>query len=472
MSSRGALDALRITDPVAYERIIQQQRKYAFVAHSPGQKAILDHPARFKVVRAGRRYGKTKLAARAIIRHALRNPGTVDWWVGNVYKNTRRGYREVLRQLPPQFLKKPAPPPTANDLILELTNGSRIEFYSGTNPDSMAGEGVGYVVVDEAALQSEVVWTQIIRPTLMDHGGGALLISTPRGRNWFYDLHKRGLSKSSKWADYATFHRTTFDNPLIARAEIEEAKESLPERIYQQEILAEFITDGGLIFGFTEEVVVSELYVPSGPVVMGVDLAKHEDFTVITASNVSDRLPVYYDKFNQIRWPDQRQLIKDAEQSLRAQGAEQVTIMVDSGGVGDVIFDDLEDDGLDVVGIKFTNQWKNKAVKLLAADLQRGAARLYEPMVPEFEQYEYTITPSGNFVYGAPEGLHDDDVSAKILEHWGQVHEVLTEGVRTLDATPQKEPTGPMGEPAEQEVEEIAPRSTDDLLSDPSVWSR
>src|SRR4029077_13895049 len=103
-------------------------------------------------------------------------------------KNVRRGYREVLRQIPRELLAKEPPPATSNELIIQLKNGAAIEFYSGVNPDAMAVEGVDYVVVDEAALQAEHVWNQTIRPALMDQQGSAMLISTPRGRNWFWKL--------------------------------------------------------------------------------------------------------------------------------------------------------------------------------------------------------------------------------------------------------------------------------------------
>lgn len=465
MRPNEALEALRETNPARYQQIVAEQQKYAFVPHSAGQRAILVAQQRFIVVRAGRRYGKTKVAARRLISHAMRHPGTVDWWVANTYKNTRRGYREVVRQLPPQFLAKPAPPATSNDLIIELKNGSRLEFYSSTNPDSMAGEGVGYVVVDEAALQGEAGWYQIIRPTLMDSMGGALLISTPRGRNWFYEMDRRG--RDPKEADYASFHFTTSDNPYIAPSEVEEMKKDLPELLYRQEVLAEFIAGNGGIFMVPED---SLFEGPVGfqkgeQIVMGVDLAKHEDFTVLTAARMSDRLPVYHDRFTAVRWGEQKELIVDAVEYLKGQGAAEVTLAVDSTGVGDVVFDDLEDLGLDVVGIKFSDDWKRKAVRQLAADLERRQAFLTVEQIKEFEDYEYEITPKGNILYHGPEGGHDDEVAAKLLEHWVLTHESHSEAdVSSFETS----------EPVEesQTVEEIVPRDTQDLINDPAVWTR
>lgn len=466
-----ALEALRRTNPVAYQKIMARQKRYAFKAHSQGQAAILNSKARFVVVRAGRRYGKTKVAARKLLRHALSNPGSVDWWVAPVYRNTRRGYREVLRQLPPNFLAKPAPPATANDLILQLKNGSRIEFYSSTNPDAMAGEGVGFVVVDEAALSPEIVWTQTIRPTLMDFGGGALLISTPRGRNWFWELARRG--EDSTFPDYEAFHFTTSDNPYIEASEVEEARRTLPEVVFRQEILAEFIAGVASIFRFDDEAISHELADPRGQhVYMGVDLAKHEDFTVITASRMNDRRPVYHDRFNSLSWPVQREEIMQTADRLRTEmGASLVTIVVDATGVGDPISDDLELAGYDVLPIKFSNEWKNKAVKRLSADLEQGDAFILPEQIAEFEAYEYRLTEAGRFTYQAPEGGHDDEVSAKLLEHWGLAVETMGEApVKTFELDERAAEEGAIVE--EVPVEEVAPRSTAELLNDPAVWGR
>jgi hypothetical protein len=468
-----ALEALRVTNPAKYERIVAEQKKYAFTPHSEGQRAVLDDEHRFIVVRAGRRYGKTKVAARKLIRKAVRNPDVVVWWVANTYKNTRRGYREVLRQLPPSFLAKPAPPATANDLILELKNGSRIEFYSGTNPDAMAGEGVFYVVVDEAALQSEVVWNQTLRPTLMDHGGGALLISTPRGRNWFWEQARKG--SDPMYPDYVEYHFTTADNPIIPPEEIEEMRNSLPEVMFKQEVMAEFIAGAASIFLVPEEQLQLELvgFEPGERIVMGVDLGKSIDFTVIDAVRASDRKIVYHDRFNTIRWPEQKQLIKDAHDELAADGG-QVTIAIDATGIGDVVFDDLEDMGLDVVPVKFSNPWKNQAVKLLASELEQGYAYVMYDAVKEFEDYEYRITLSGNFIYGAPEGGHDDEVSAKLLQHWILVHDTLEFGVKEIDVSGRQRDVDAEREAnLEDKVEEIkvVPRSAADLMNDPAAWN-
>lgn len=415
--------------------------------------------ARFRIVRAGRRWGKTEVAAHEIIHAALSNPGSVNWWVANRWKNTRRGYRKVLQQLPKSLLSKAPPADTSSELILRFKNGSVIEFYSGESPDSLAGEGVDFAVIDEAALIRDHVWYQLIRPTLMDTNGKALLISTPRGRNWFWKLWKRGARADGV---YESFHFRQSDNPYIPQSETDEARESLPSIIFEQEIMAEFVSNAASIFNVPDSAIMHKLYEPSGQVVVGIDLAKKADFTVITAARAHDRKPVYHDRFQDVSWNVQRDIIVDVVRSLeRSRRVDSVTVLLDSTGVGDVVFDHLEEAGLDCIPINFgAGRWKEQAVRLLGADLEHGRAFILEDQVPEFESYEYEITPAGRYKFEAATG-HDDEVSAELLKHWGLVHEGPPD-VRVVEP-----------EPDEGVVEEgtLVPDSTAELMARDEVWA-
>ena len=416
--SHDEFAAIMATNPAKAEKLLDQFRKTIVVPHSGGQVEVLAAQERFQVACCGRRWGKSKIAAKKALAQC-REPGKVVWWVAPTYKIARRGYREVLRQIPPGVLIKPPPTPTSNELILLFPDDTRMEFYSAENPDSMAGEGVDYVVVDEAALIRDSVWDQIIRPTLMDKQGSAFLISTPRGYNYFYRLWKRGQDGAE---DYASWHHPTEDSPYIGPREIEEARETLPQAIFEQEIMAQFISNAAAVFrGLPEATRELAEIRPGDHVMLGIDLAKRYDFTVISGSRVADRLPVWHERFNDVSWPVQRERIRTAVAKIESTGAS-VTILMDATGVGDVVYDDLEEDGLDIIPITFSNQWKSKAVTLLSADIERGNAFLLEEQIQEFQSYGYTITSTGRMTYSAPENGHDDEVSAKLLEHWGHVH--------------------------------------------------
>lgn len=461
---RERLEELARTDPEAFEMAMLEYAKVAFVPHTGGQRDILACTARFRTLAAGRRWGKTKLAAHEVVNKA-QAPNQTIWWVANTYKNVRRGYKEVVRQMPASWLAKPAPSYTSNELLLQLKNGTVIEFYSGGSPDALAGEGVDFLVVDEGGLIPDAVWQQLLRPTLMDTGGHALIISTPRGHNWFYEIWKRGQQNRG---EYASWQLPQSMNPYIPAAETLAAKEELPKIIFEQEIEAKFLAAGASIFGEGINhpgTVVSDLVDARGNLFVGVDLAKKSDFSVISACREEDRMPVHFEKFNDLAWPIQQDIIVATCQELEERpGVESVNVFVDSTGLGDVVYDNLMEAGLDCTPVVSTNAWKEGAVKRLAADMERAQAHIIPEMLGEFETYEMNITPNGKMVFEASSG-HDDEVSAKVLEH----HGLIQVGVPTINVG-SVEPEEGLEDQKVPTLDDIFPDSPQDIMSRAGAW--
>jgi len=127
---------------------------------------------------------------------------------------------------------------------IELPNGSIIEFHSSDNPDSLRGEGLSGVVMDEAAVQAEVAWTDSLRAALADKEGWAIFISTPAGKTWFYHLFEAAKRRKG----WAAFQFTSYDNPYLPPGEIDSSKLVMSSKSFAQEHLAEFISAGGSTF--------------------------------------------------------------------------------------------------------------------------------------------------------------------------------------------------------------------------------
>lgn len=391
---------------------------------------------------AGRAYvltHNTKIAAALALRTARRQKKMI-WWVAPTYKIVKRGYAEVLRQLPPDVLTRAAPNERGFDagraIRLDFKTGSKMEFYSAERPEGMLGEGVDYAVLDEAATMHETVWTQIVRPTLADRSGGALFISTPRGRNWFYKMYLAG--QDPEMAAYESWRFPSMANPHIPAEEWEEMEHTLPRAVYEQEILADFISNAAAVFTIPDSAIAS-IERPAGAVVLGIDLAKHNDFTVLCGVNSGNRKPCYHERFNAVSWPEQRRRIHAAVAAISKAGAESVSVVLDTTGIGDVVYDDLTIEGMDVIPIKFSNQWKYLAVMLLAADLERGQAFIHTEQEREFEGYGYQITEAGRWKFEALHG-HDDEVSAALLAHWGTVNEGVPNATLLSSADSVEEP--------------------------------
>jgi hypothetical protein len=463
-TSGNSFDALVGADPQAAAKLMNELRKTMFVPHEGGQAQVMRSSARFRVLRAGRRWGKTQLAAHETVMAAISKPNQMVWWIGNTDTNVRRGYRTIIKQIPRSLLDREPPSENANQRMLSFKNGSRIEFYTAGSPEALAGEGVNFVVVDEAALIPEAVWFQLIRPTLADTGGRALIISTPRGRNWFWRVWNRGQESSL----YESWHFKTLDSPYIDKEEVDDARDSLPDLLYQQEFEAEFVQNAASIFNMSRPGSIREgLVAPTGWVTLGVDLAKKEDFTVLSGCNSESREPCFLERLNEVSWAVQQTFIVDTVRDLeQTEGVEGVTVVVDSTGVGEVVHDNLDDLGLDVVPINFASgNIKERMVRLLAADIEHGRAFITEAERREFEAYEYEIAPSGRYKFEAADG-HDDYVAAKMLQNWGVVHEAPP-GVSIFDPAEVNEE-----EAAREAVtsEVIVADTASEIMANPDAW--
>ena len=202
--------------------------------------AIVKNPARFKVVCAGRRFGKSLLSVVVALRTALR--GGRVWVVAPSYKQTLENWTYLQRlvvQMPVNVAKT-----HVTELLVTFSGGGSIQMRTGDNPDNLRGAGLDGIVLDEAATMKQDAWDLVLRPALADRQGWALFIGTPQHYNWFYDLYTHAESD----ADWAAWQHPTWDNPYIAESEIEAARRDMTEEDFDQEFGASFTAVGGAVF--------------------------------------------------------------------------------------------------------------------------------------------------------------------------------------------------------------------------------
>ena len=376
----------------------------------PYQRAFHNSRARFRLFIAGRRSGKTLGAAQEAVRLALSIPNGIGWIVAPTYPISRVAWRQFLKILPKQLIRSH----NKAERIIELVNGHVIECRSAHKPEDLVGEGLDWLWIDEAARVKREAWEESLRPTLTDKKGRAFFTTTPRGRNWVWELYCLGQDRLQP--EYENFHFPTSGNPHIDPEEIELARKTLPELVFRQEYLAEFLDDVNQVFRYVRRQAKGafEEPQPGCSYVMGVDLAKRVDFTVITVLRQDTRAVVAWDRFNEIDWSLQKQRIVAM---ARRYGA---TVLIDSTGVGDPVFDDLRRAGIRIEGYHFTNESKAQLVEHLAMQIEQGLVT-YPPipeLLNELESFEYELTRAGNIHYGAPEGGHDDCVISLALAVW------------------------------------------------------
>jgi hypothetical protein len=209
----------------------------------PWQQEVFKDSTRFKVIAAGRRCGKSRLAATTLLIEGLRcPPGSAVLYVSPTMGQSRQIIWDLLLSLGRDVIQTSH----VNNLDITLINGARIYVRGADRPDTLRGVSLTYAVLDEVADIKVEAWEQVIRASLSDKKGRAIFIGTPKGRNWFYDLFN--LGKNENDSEWRSWHFTTKDNPMIDPKEIESAKKTLSSFSFKQEYMASFDTAGSDIF--------------------------------------------------------------------------------------------------------------------------------------------------------------------------------------------------------------------------------
>lgn len=236
----------------------------------PWQIECWQDKSRFKIIAAGRRCGKSNLAIKLLLAKALEAPeGSAVLYCAPTLGQARQICWDALLEQGQGLIKSAH----VNNMDIVLTTGRKIHVRSGENKDALRGLKLYFAVIDEAAFVPEEVFTKIIRPALADLKGEAVIISTPEGRNHFYDWFKLGKSGSNP--EWKSWHLTTADNPTIPKEEIDEAKKTLSSHVFKQEFEANFSNAGQEIF--KEEWLKTGPEPTYGEYVIAIDLAGFEE---------------------------------------------------------------------------------------------------------------------------------------------------------------------------------------------------
>jgi hypothetical protein len=396
-----------------------------FYPRHPGQIAVFDDPARFKWIYAGRKWRKTSGTVRPAVLAAMK--GKHGFWgspsadqTGLGWEESKKATREVAKPFEsfPHRLEFIG----GGTIIYETLSTSAAEFSRGGNWD--------FFVIDEAAQLAPFVWQEIILPIMASRPDSwANLMTTPRGMNWFWQEWVKAKTKpdSKAWQIPAlgieiqdrTLVRKPhpLENPFYPLEGAQTLFDNTPLETFRQEFLAEIIEGEGLVFRNVDTccVLTTEDKPDPAGTILGVDLGKHQDFTVIFGLNPAGQ-ETYFDRFNQIDWVLQEERIVSASQVMQA------PVILDSTGLGDPVFDALVSKGIEVYPYKFTSESKGKLIRTLSVDFDRKEPRLVDREVVkgELKSFAYEQKPVGGFTYSAPEGMHDDTVTALGLSNWGR----------------------------------------------------
>jgi hypothetical protein len=356
-------------------------------------------------------------------------------WFAPTYKVLLPSWEELKNYLIPVTTRS-----TEQQKRIELVTGGSIEFWSLEDTDAGRSRKYKRILVDEAGLCPKLLeaWDNSIRPTLTDYRGDAIFMGTPKGRNGFHALWLRGMDPQEN--DWVAWQMPTSANPFIDPSEIEAARRGMPERAFQQEYLAIFLQDGGGVFrGVRDVVEVGRVAfsprMPGRTYVVGGDLARMEDFTVLTVLDDTGS-QVYWDRMQTVSWERQVSRIVDVA------GISNANVYLDATGVGDPICEAVEREAqrrgllITVEPYVFGATSKRVLMDTLAISIEQHRIALMDNAVQtnELEAYTYVMTPGGNVRMSAPEGLHDDCVCSLALAEYGRQQDVnaVPVGIRGL----------------------------------------
>lgn len=386
-----------------------------------GMTHVMRERKRFTQVIAGRRWRKTTLDVLVGADELI--AGKTLIWGAPTYNQVRIGFNEMIKAFGGLA--------DVNYSRLELRfQKGLIYFRSLDNPDNARGLTADGAIIDEWPYINARAWHEIVRPMLIDTNGWALLNGTPKGHNFAFQEYQAGLDRE----DTICFQIPTvgceivnnqlirqahrLENPSIPFGEIENLFATMPELVFRQEILAEFLEGQGAVFRRIRECATALVCEPyEGQFVGGLDLAQQNDFSVITILDKDTRQMVDIDRFNQTSWAIQRHRIQAMCEKWQIQ-----SLICELNSIGSPNFEALQQQGLPVIGFTTTAQSKPPLIESLVLAFERGEIGIfdYPLLIGELEAYERQVNRiTGRSQYSAPEGLHDDMVMSLALAWHG-----------------------------------------------------
>jgi hypothetical protein len=369
------------------------------------QVAIANNQSKRKVVAAGRRAGKTILGGSMAIggqpEYGLTN-GLLDGKRVLLSSTSQEQsdvfWEYIVNWLSPLIGHKAF---YKNEVrrIIKLGKG-QIRVKTGRNPDALRGDHTDNLILDECAYLDPRAWAQVGAPMLADSEGDAIFFSTPKRRNWFFDLYLRGKDPENK--DWESWNFGSHVNPHLSKSALDRLITDMTEEDYQQEILAQFLAGSGAVFRNVEECCTATIRTPyPGVFVMGIDWAREKDYTVIMVMDVQTNTIVDYDRFNGVSWSLQRGRV---ESMYRKWDIHK--ILAEENSIGSPNIEALQDSGLPVRSFMTTASSKSPLIESLVLAIERGEITgLNDAVIKgELMSYERTITKTGRSQYSAPPG--------------------------------------------------------------------
>lgn len=376
---------------------------------------VLGSTTKHHVVSVGRQFGKSLMGINLLLYWAINKKPCKILWVSPVYSQANKVQKEIDNAIRHTNIISSC---NYSESYIKLRTGSEIYFRSAERYDNIRGFTFDYAILDESAFMRSETWFEAVRPTLAVRGKKVLFLSTPKGRNWFYDIFQLGNSVDND--NYKSYQGTSMDTPFISKEEIDDAKKTLPPNIYRQEYMAEFIDDGGEVFSNIDRCTFEnyrDYPAPNGQMYCGIDIGRINDYTVATIMDKEGRVVSVY-RNNKLQWAE---LVNDLLTFIRKYNA---ITLIEVNSVGDVVFEQLKSKYNNIEPFITTNKSKQEVIEGLILDFNDGniqipSKELFQPLYDELGYFTYEYNPKTRSIkYGHPNGLHDDCVISLALVNY------------------------------------------------------
>ena len=371
----------------------------------PHEKQKLIHAAcsnpdiKFITVVAGRQSGKSRAAQMQIIRWALKKKCKI-MVLSPTFGQAKKFYNDIAKPLINSGLITKHLS-SIGGLTLEFINGSEVLFKSGASKDSLRGDTINYLVIDEAAFISKEVIDTIIPALITKKNAKILIVTTPKGKNWVFEY----FNKSGEM--YTSIRFTSKDNPMADVRLIDEYRKSMTPEMFNQEFEAKFV-DGAAVFQHIEDICILKTN-PNykGKVWLGIDIGMLNDYTVITAINSSNEM-VWYDRFTNLEAPELKKRIVKAFNQF-----DVVKGYIEKNNQGLPIYQDLKPIlSNKIIAFDTTSKSKPEIINNLITLFSKQEIKIIndDEIKKELESFIFKFSKTGKIQFEAAGGAHDDIV--------------------------------------------------------------
>lgn len=368
-------------------------------------ESIANGHHKYYVLSIGRQFGKPLLAVNQVLYWFFNVPNCKIGWVSPIYKQSKKVFKDIenaFAENPYVFKSK-----NGTELTFSSHKNSTIEFFSAERYDNIRGFTFDYLVCDEFAFMDNEAWTEVLRATVLVRGKKVLLISTPKGKNHFHQI----FNLENQNSQYKSFQMTSYDNPLINPTEIDDARSTLPDHVFRQEYMAEFVDGGAGLFNDLTLITKSER---TNRMYAGLDIGRADDYTVLSVFNETGEMH-YIERWNKDTWSN---IISKVIARINEFSC---STFVEVNGIGDPIFEQLRDrvndSGL-IIPFLTTSKSKQDIIEQLVVANQNKEVKMLDRdwLIKELELFTYEYNPKTKSVrYSAPNGFHDDAVMATAI---------------------------------------------------------